>query len=45
MAVAGAWERWVLAGVNHHSALAPGDLTQAVATVAARLGTGCTTIC
>jgi L-arabinose isomerase len=40
-----AWERWVRAGVNHHSACSPGDLGEAVATVAARLGIGQVRVC
>lgn len=40
-----AWERWVNAGVNHHSALAPGNLGSGVATVAARLGLDGRIIC
>ena len=41
----GAWERWVRAGANHHSACSPGDLTDAVATVADRLGIGPIRVC
>jgi L-arabinose isomerase len=40
-----AWERWVRAGVNHHSACSPGDLGEAVATVADRLGIGYVQVC
>ena len=33
-----AWARWATAGVNHHSSATPGDLSDAVATVARHLG-------
>lgn len=33
-----AWARWARAGVNHHSAATPGDLSADVATVARHLG-------
>lgn len=35
-----AWKSWVDAGVNHHSALAPGNLAHAVGGVAGYLGIG-----
>jgi L-arabinose isomerase len=35
-----AWKSWVEAGVNHHSALAPGHLARAVDRVAGYLGVG-----
>ncbi len=35
-----AWRRWASAGVNHHSAAAPGHLARAVATMASHLGIG-----
>ncbi len=33
-----AWARWASTGVNHHSAATPGDVSDAVATVARHLG-------
>jgi L-arabinose isomerase len=36
-----AWERWVRAGANHHSSATPGAFGDAVAQVAAFLGTEC----
>jgi L-fucose isomerase-like protein len=36
-----AWERWVRAGVNHHSAATSGHYGDAVAAVAMHLGVGC----
>lgn len=39
-AVESAWRRWVEAGVNHHSALAPGRLADQTAIVARFLGIG-----
>ncbi|MEQ8716850.1 MAG: hypothetical protein RIE08_04500 [Acidimicrobiales bacterium] len=35
-----AWRRWASAGVNHHSAAAPGHLARAVAATAGHLGIG-----
>lgn len=35
-----AWRRWAAAGVNHHSAAAPGHLARAAASTAAHLGIG-----
>lgn len=40
-----AWERWVMAGVNHHSACVPGDITEAVDVLATRLGADHINIC
>ncbi len=40
-----AWEAWVAAGVNHHSAVVPGLITDAVATVAARMRLGHVVVC
>ncbi len=36
--VEAAWARWASTGVNHHSSATPGDLSEAVATVARHLG-------
>lgn len=36
--VEAAWARWANTGVNHHSCATPGDLSEAVATVARHLG-------
>ncbi|MDH3753224.1 MAG: hypothetical protein OEU32_05055 [Acidimicrobiia bacterium] len=41
LGVADAWKRWVTAGVNHHSAAAPGHLAADIETVARFLGVGC----
>jgi L-fucose isomerase-like protein len=38
--VARAWERWALAGVNHHAAATPGHFGAAVEALAAHLGVG-----
>lgn len=38
--VEGAWQRWAEAGVNHHSAIAPGHLADQVAIVSRFLGIG-----
>ncbi|MDE0581355.1 MAG: hypothetical protein OXI29_15950 [bacterium] len=39
-----AWTRWASAGVNHHSAIAPGHLAHSVATVAKFAGVDCVVI-
>ena len=39
-----AWTRWAGAGVNHHSAIAPGHLAQSVASVAKFAGVDCVVI-
>ena len=39
-----AWTRWAGAGVNHHSAIAPGHLAQSVASVAKFAGLDCVLI-
>lgn len=36
--VEAAWARWASTGVNHHSSATPGDVSEAVATVARHLG-------
>jgi L-arabinose isomerase len=36
--VEAAWARWASTGVNHHSSATPGDLSEAVASVARHLG-------
>ena len=36
-----AWSRWAIAGVNHHSAAAPGHLAEDLEVVAKFLGVGC----
>lgn len=39
-----AWTRWASAGVNHHSAIAPGHLAQSVASVAKFAGVKCVVV-
>ena len=39
-----AWTRWACAGVNHHSAIAPGHLAQSVASVAKFAGVKCVVV-
>ena len=39
-----AWTRWASAGVNHHSAIAPGHLAQSVASVAKFAGVDCVVV-
>ena len=42
--VTDAWSRWASAGVNHHSAIAPGHLAQSVASVAKFVGVDCVVV-